>query len=624
MKKFLLFVAAVLLASSTNAQEPKVYPNNAFRWLSPNGTYAVSTLYDVLTIHNLVTGEENEYVEEYFGGNGNAVSNNGIVVGSSALSESAAYWKNGQWYDIESVAGRALSYANGITADGSRIVGSVSPDNYAGDFEGLMLVPCYWDVEADGTVGELHLLPFPNKDLTGRTPQYVTAISISEDGKTIAGQIQDFVGFIVQPIIYQQNEDGEWSYKLIQNDLYHPEGIVLPEDPGEFEGAEPSPEDYMTEEELAAYLEAVDNYYNSQPIYPDFMNFMSEEERTAYLAALEEYFETWEGDYPNYEDYMTEEELAAYREAEDNYWNSQPIYPEYTDYMTEEEKAAYLADYEVYMAAYNEWDEKFMAYQLAYQELGENVPVLVFNNVLLSADAKSYVTSTEVGSYITGFYEYTPYIFNIEEETSKAYPSDVNLIVTSIADDGTLLAQKPASWEDLATEAYILPAGTDKFESLYDYFTTANAELADWIKENMTHEYEAYDMETWEEYVATALFTGIPFTNADMSIIATAVENIWEYESGIAAYGYILPVNYTTGLGSISNGKDAASVSGQKGGMLLFKGEVANATVYNMNGGKVYAVESPAATIATGLGAGVYVVKVVATNGTVTFAKVAL
>ena len=405
MKKFLhlLMIAALVVPEGINAQKPKVYPDNAFRWLSPNGIYAVSSLYETLTIHNLVTGEENEYVEEYFGGNGNAVSNNGIVVGSSALTESAAYWKNGQWYDIESAAGRTLSYANGISIDGSRIVGTVSPDSYAGDFEGLMLVPCYWDVQEDGTVGELHLLPFPNKDLTGRTPQYVTAISVSNDGKTIAGQIQDFSGFIVQPIIYQQNEDGEWNYTLIQNDLYHPEGIVLPEDPGDFEGTEPSYEDYMTEEELAAYLEAVDNYYNSQPIYPEFTDFMSEEERAAYLAAVEEFYETWEGDFPNYEDYMTAEELAAYLEAVDNYYNSQPIYPEYTDFMTEEEKAAYLAAYEAYMTAYNEWDEKFMTYQLAFQELAENVPILVFNNVLLSADGKSYVTSTEKGSFFTGY-----------------------------------------------------------------------------------------------------------------------------------------------------------------------------------------------------------------------------
>lgn len=580
MKKILLFaIVASMATSSVNAQEPKVYTNEAFSGMSPNGNYAVSVMYDYVAIYNLITGEKDEYPEGYRAGNGNAISNTGVVVGSSSF-EKACYWKGGQWYEIESTAEYNMSYANGITPEGTRIVGSVSPESYAGDYEGLMLTPCYWDVKADGTLSEFHRLPYPDKDLTGRTPQYITAIRISNDGKTIAGQMLDYTGYVCQPVIYQQDENGDWSYTLIHDELFHPENIVLPEYPGD-DGPTTDPYAFMTPEEQAAYDQA-----------------------------LEDWNATGEWDYSTY--------------------------PNQTDYMGEESMAAY----EAALAVYEEWDEKFNAYMEAYNELCEAVPTFSFNNVLMSSDGKTYATTHTYDAMDWTTWEtiseYTPYVFSLENDTYKTYPNDdVNLILTSITDNGTLLAQKQASMEEPFATAYILPAGAEKFETLYDYFTTANASLAEWIKENMTHEYEAYDMDTWEPYMAEAVATGVPFTNPDMSIITTYVENFW-YDWGSfdwendnpddvpGYYSYVFHPDFTTGLASISNGKDAASVSGQKGGMLLFKGEVANATVYNLNGAKVYTVEAPEAMVATGLGTGVYVVKVVATNGTVTFAKVAL
>lgn len=578
MKKFLhlLVVAALAVPGGVNAQEPKVYPGGAFCGISPNGNYAVSDRYGYVNIYNLVTGEKafDEDEEGFAFGNGNCISNTGVIVGNNAIMVTAGYWKNAQWHDIESVAGRAMSKADGITPDGSRIVGAVAPENFEG-IDGLMLTPCYWDVQADGTLGDLQLLPYPEKDLTNRTPQYITAISVSDDGKTIAGQIQDYSGRICQPIIYRQDEEGKWSYTLIHDDLYHPEGLVLPEYPGEYEGEDPFPYDYFSsEEESEAYNEAWNNWYDS--------GHNPEEE-------------------PLPEDFMSDES----------------------------KKAAFLA----IAIPYREWEKKWNAFAEALDELVSLVPVLEFNNVFLSHDGKIYASTTakEVFDPMAWWpvHEYAPCVFNLEDNTYKTYPNDgMNLILTSMADDGTLLAQKPASEEPAS--AYILPAGAEKFVSLYDYFTTANATLAEWIKENMTHEYEAYDMDTWEPYTAEALVTGIPFTNADMSVIVTAVENFWfdwdngDYDTYVDVYGYVLPTGMSTSITNATKDKVGAQVFGQKGGMLQFKGEVANATVYNMNGGKVYAVEAPAATVATGLGAGVYVVKVVATNGTVTFAKVAL
>ena len=511
MKKLLLCAtAAVMAASSLHAQE--IYPYEAFAGISPNGNYAVSVLNSSVAIHDLAADKKYEYFDDFYAGNGNHVSNTGIVVGST-MDPKACYWKDGEWYFIESGSDRNMSKADGITPDGSRIVGAVSPENYGGDYEGLMLQPCYWDFNADGTLGELHELPFPSKDLTGRTPNYVTAVRVSDDGKTIAGQVQDYSGFVHQPIVYHQNEDGEWSYTLINNELFHPEGYVLPEDPGEN--------------------------------WPEIADFMTEENRTAYQQALEDWEAagTWDWDtYPNYWDYMTEEEYAAYEKSSD------------------------------------EFSEKSNAFYEALNEFFSAVPTFEFNNVLMSHDGKTYVT-TDIKSYFdpmtwAEWSEYTPYVFNIENEDGNyvTYPNDdIYLIVSSITDNGTILAAKQGSEEDPLTVAYILPAGAEKFEPLHDYLATVNPELGGWIKENMYHEYDIIDWDIYDYVKVGGIVTGIPFANADMSVIVLGVENIWdnwESEDYAAGYGYILYPNVTTAVNAVNtpdNGKvEYYTIDGRK------------------------------------------------------------
>lgn len=593
MKKILLFAAlAFAWAGTMNAQAPKIVPNEAFAGLSPNGNYAVSIYYDYISIHDLATGQVYSYDEGYTSGSGNVISNTGIVVGATSDIQ-ARYWKNGEWHEFESVADRTMSKADGITSDGTRIVGSVAPENYGGDYEGLMMVPCYWDVNADGTPGEMQMLPYPATDLTGRVPQYVTAIRVSDNGKIIAGQVQDYSGFICQPIVYNQGDDGSWTYTLVADALFHPEGIELPEDPGE--GPSTMPEDFMTPEELAAYEQALDDWNNAG---------------------------TWDWDtYPNMEDYMGAESLAAYQAA---------------------------------LAEWEEWNDKWTAFSMAFEELCNAVPTFVFNNVLMPRDGHCYATTDSKESFdfetFTFTAEYTPYVFpnpDVEQpggsvtlapkkasvwNVAKIY-SGANVILSSITDDGVLLGQKPASMDNPVTIAYIAgPAQTragGQFVTLYDYIADTNPSLANWMKENMTHEYvAAYDWDTDTYITDEVIATGIPFANADLSLIATAVENFWfdweneDPDTYVGAYGYLLAPNYTLGVAAPT--ADGISVKGQKGGILSFSGQVASAVVYDVAGAQVYAVEAPAATVATGLGAGVYVVKATAANGTTTTAKVAL
>ena len=556
MKRILSLVTIAVIAASSYAQVPQIHPNEAFAGVSPNGKYATSVVYEVLTITDLTDNKKYEYVEEYYVGNGNAISNTGVVVGSN-VEGIAQYWKDGEWHVIESAASRNMSKADGITPDGTRIVGAIAPEGYDGGYDGLMLTPCYWDVQADGTLSDVNFLPFPATDWSGRLPQYVTALRVSDDGKTIGGQIQDYSGIVCQPIVYRQDEDGNWTYTLIHNELYHPEGVELPEYPGEWDGETPMHETFMTEEEQAAYQAALDAHV--YPTSPEIEDFMSEESRAAYQAALEKYYETWaDEDYPVVSDYITEEEQAAfdaameaYNQALNDYYENMPN-PE--DYMTAEEKAAY----EQAMKDYSNWEDNYQAWQEAFYQLAESLPNMGFNNVLLSHDGKTYATSRAQGDFFSG-YTYTPYVFNLEDDTFKAYDTDgMSVIVSSMANDGTLLAQKPASWVDPIAEAYILPAGSEEFMPLYDYFETANPDLAEWMKENMTHEiteYE-YDWETGEmipAFTYKVLASGIPFTNADMSVIVLGVENTWDFETDPnISYGYVLYTGLTTGVNAVN------------------------------------------------------------------------
>lgn len=630
MKKSLLFGSALFIGSSLYAAvtEPTTYENFGFSGISPNGRYILSQLYSSSAILDLETGEEYLYDGEIGTFSPNAASNNGVVVGQS-METFAAYWKDGEWYDLEI---SSMSVAYGITRDGSRIVGSVAPPEYDGSHEGLMLVPCYWDVKEDGTYSDPKVLPFPKTDLTGRVPQYITALSISTDGSVIIGQITDFSGSIYQPILYKLNENNEWSYTLLFNDRYHPEGFVMPEDPGDAPNIQP--ETFMTPEEIAAYEEAVARYWeiSDSLVFPDVQDYMTAEEYAAYQAAVDEFYQTWEGDYPQEKDYMTEEEYEAYQAAIDKYYADQAAndYPDYEDFMTEEE----IARLEEARKASDEWDEKWMLFEEALNELRETVPSFVFNNSIISSDGKTAAMTYSKESF--NFDDpwapaneiNRPWIVNLEDETYTAYGSEEqNIVVSSMTDNGTVTACKRGNFTDPLSFAYILAAGTEEFLPLYDYFLIANADIANWMKENLTISYESYYYdEDADEYLSEtieAMPTGIPMIAAETGILTLTVENVWDFYNGVDAYAYIIPLDYDASVGSIAADAAEYAIAAYLGGNIILKGDFASVEVYNIAGAKVFSASAPGSTVATGLSSGIYVVKALTADGAVKVAKVA-
>ncbi len=93
-----------------------------------------------------------------------------------------------------------------------------------------MSVPVLWIRGEDGNFGKPVELPYPTTDITGRVPQYVTAIALSDDGSTVLGQVRDYSGRIHYPIVYTNN-NGEWTYSLPAMSLVNPDNIELPKIP---------------------------------------------------------------------------------------------------------------------------------------------------------------------------------------------------------------------------------------------------------------------------------------------------------------------------------------------------------------------------------------------------------
>lgn len=493
MKRILSLSLAILALSGASAQiAPAVYPGTPFNRFSPDGKYGVadSGAHDPMVILDFENNKTYPYVEEYGGGSGNYISNTGIVVGYDFLGERACYWQNGNWQKLNVPLGTVLSYANGITPDGSRIVGDLSPRGYAGDYEGLMVAPCYWDLQSDGTYGDPVMLPHPSLDYTGRPPQYVTCVRVSDDGKIIAGQVKDFRGMVCQPIIFTQDDKGEWSYTMLLEDLFYPEDIKLPPYPGDG----PMPQQFMTEDELNAYNLAV---------------------RQWELTGNDDY-----DTYPAVEDFMTYEEIQAYDQA----------------------SLKWQADYAAY-------DEVLYKLESSVPNFTYN-NVLLSSDGKTYASTHAIQYSDDLNGLF--FREYIPYLIDIPTETYQKFPSEegINIMLSSLCDDGTLLGQVNNTDYGIFN-GYILPAGETEFTTLYDFMKTADPSVAEWMEKNMTHTYLALNQETGQFYYDTTLATGIPFATPDMSLIGFAQSNFWDEVLDEFYYGYLISLKPYAGVEEI-------------------------------------------------------------------------
>lgn len=572
MKKSLLLLLAAALGASTAAaaiQTPEIYQGASFQQISANGEYALSYVYGTVVYYKLTDGTMVSFEEDETGmisyslGNGNGITADGrTFVGSTLSHLNAAYYENGEWHNLPVPDENMTNISHGITPDGSRICGTLGLNEMTFD-EVIMQVPCYWDRNADGSYDAPVVLPHPTKDLFGETPQYLTAVWISGDGKTIAGQMMFSSGSMAIPVIYQQDAKGEWSYTLPTKDLFNPNHLEPVENPGDFDEMAPNYEDYMTPEALTEYYDDINAYYEAGD---------------------------WEAPYPEFEDYMTAEQREAYTKA--------------------------MAEYQV---KFDAWSEKFNAYWEYSGEVLASSPNFVFNNVMLSTDGRSLVGTLEQEDPNAGPWDffsriYVPCSVDIATGELTRVDTDLSLLASGVADGDVILAYNGQN--KMPMTGYVIKDGN--VETLYDFLKNINPEYATWIDKNMSHEVAVdFDPETYEDIIEELTFTGMPISTPDMSVIAIWNNCPWDYE--YSAEGVIFHVQELSGVASIA--VDGKQMSLRNGALFVPEGYTA-IKVYNLSGLCVKSVAAPQGMVQLDMNKGVYIVKGVRADGSESVIKV--
>lgn len=544
MKKFLLSAAVVLTAIQVSAQDMWLAEGAMFSKASEDGRYFVMEDEGSLYIYDAETDEFNIYESEYSAlegynspyysvGFGNVFSDDNTMVGNYDECQ-PAYWQNGEWYMLpikeEDAEKGKCNSADAITPDGRRICGGIAGDKFSIDAENIMMLPVYWEKKADGTYGDYVVLPHPTKDFSGRIPQYITARSISDDGKTIIGQIVDYSGMSPMPIVYKEAADGTWSYSLPGASMMYDTEAVFPEFPTC--PSEPDPMAYLEGEGLEAYKAACE----------------------AYDQAVEDWWNGLIDDYPTRPDatqYMTEEALALYQEA--------------------------MAEYEEQLAAYYDavdaFDEVFYDPSVVYGGSFE------FNNGYLSRDGK-YLATTFVTSYDDpdswmGWSEaYQPCRFDLTNAEAPVVMADENnALVSCIQNNGTILYCTPA--DSYLRDTYLMPVGSTEGIALDDYVASVNPEMGAIMKEVLTFQEAVYDDEWNLVPGEEKVFTGTACSNGPGTLYYSWIYNNFygDYEWWIASY--ILTLDNVTKLdGTMSQQVTSAIITDINGRMVSANGSL--------------------------------------------------
>lgn len=567
MKKLLL-VSSLLagsLVSSHAFKAPVPIPDTQFMGINTNAGLGVGeTIYGGIVIINLENGEyilleDSTGMVSYSISNGHVISDDGTIVFSASDMGSAAYYKNGEWHLLKVENEVYSNLAHAITPDGSRICGNIGTAPISLDEDNMMSVPCYWDIQADGTYGDYHLLPHPTRDWSGRVPQYAFANDISADGKTIVGQLVDNSGALVLPLVYTQKEDGEWEYSMPGIDQMLPAEINLPENPGE------------------------------APACPNPSNYLDEEAQAAYDAAKE----AWEA---NGSDYSTQ--------------------PNAADYLQGESKASYEADMAEYNAALEIWMPLNEAYFEAINEVLAETTSFQFNQAQVTPDGKIFVSDAisivPDDDPMSWFPKeiMQPWLINLNDNNTIAKLSVENeesLSVNQVAGNTTYMLTTGA-WSDPSV-AYIYKDG--EIKAMHDHLSELSPEHKSWVEDNLVKEIEAFDHDTFETYTEERTYTGLAYASEDLSKILLWHANAYDWESENITFGWYFDNSDTNGLSNAVVDRNIKVSIDADGNVITGEG-IVSATVYDLSGRRVNG----------NINNGVYIVRAVTTDGAVIATKV--
>lgn len=284
----LLALPAMSMAQTTEPPADILYKKGMYGLkISQNGKYIGSMAGDA-SVYDVENGVLYDYWTTALG-LGNCIADNGLVVGDSQDHGTIMYQGNIIYPEVFNDYWFCDIHA--VTPDATRIVGIVNNPG-----RGQRYLPFYCDLSPEGEVGEINFLPYPTRDFFERTPQYSSAVWISNDGKTIVGEMIDGRGLYTVPIVYLEGEDGKWDYYLPSEPLFNPTDLPLPKmEAGPQGPPRPNIYNYMNEVEKLAYDTAYEQWQESgylESLYPDPINYMTPENAEAYQKALAEY-EAW-------------------------------------------------------------------------------------------------------------------------------------------------------------------------------------------------------------------------------------------------------------------------------------------------------------------------------------------
>lgn len=419
MKKTFLTLLGILItfAGFSQPSEPIFEGGVYFLKISPNGKYICNYAGDA-GIYEVSTGEMTYYPETLFG-IGNAIADNGMAVAS--LNDKAALLYQGNILRPDKYQKYWFCDFNAITPDATKVTGII---NNTG--RGIMYLPFVAEVDENGNVADPVILPYPDKDFFNATPQFISAVWISDDGKTIGGQVLDSMGYFCYPIIFKQDSTGNWSYTLPTQELFNPTDIKIPENPWENEPAFPEPENFMSGALLQAYEEAYQAYIDGTS-----------------------------SDYPVPEDYMTFEQYEEYAAAVEKY----------NDWFYGEQNA-------------------IKEYIRIYNEILSTSPSFSLNDFSLKPDGSIMV---QHGGVINEEDEMEGklYIFDVNAETFNIIEGPTpNAGPKQVLSDGSIIVARgvrevPTSW--------ILTPGASKFQTMEEYFSTKYPEISEFIAEKFAN-----------------------------------------------------------------------------------------------------------------------------------------
>lgn len=583
---FLLLFCAITMVGASYGYQFDKYPGIGFQALSPDGKWLLTSDGYYAIAYNPSTEEyyyheSEDYDESYSWGYGNCVNSLGMAVGECP--EGAAVWQGGVWTVLPMPEGYETGLypvAHGITADGKYICGNFYSGSTLKLNGGQMYFPVIWTKGDDGNYGAFEFLPCPEKDFTGRIPQYVTALSISDDGATVVGQVMSANGRITYPIVYTKAADGTWSYKLYGLDEIVEPGTVFPEYP-EYEPEYPSVDDFISADSLTSYNNAMTAREDSVALFNS--------------GAITDY----PSYYPSKRDFLGRTELYEYGKA----------------------MGTYEKEYELYNDSVNAWYEVY--------ESKVTGASYTYNTVTLSANGKYFGQTLSADDPNADPFDYwsqstidCPVLFDLSNDGKMTKVEATSMTVATVTNSGMMTACSPSM--EYTRQAYIVPAGETKPVLFYDWVKAKADTAAVWLKENMSYDvYSEYDDDgNPANVVEDSVIAGTMVCNPEGTIFCGYIYDYWTLDETNAGYNtFVMDITdlQPSGIRGLLSGKETSLSISAAEGTITVSGNVADVRVYDAAGRIVGGNKNGSAISVNN---GLYIVKAVDANGKTVTKKV--